>query len=428
MRLCHPVPLTLPVILSIGEKLSKMQGMVKVRFAPSPTGIPHVGNIRTALFGYFFAKSQNGTFDLRIEDTDQARKVEGATEKIKESLSWLGANWDEFLVQSERLETYKKYADQLVTEGKAGAEDGAIRFITPKKGSTVWVDAVGDKTISFENKDIEDFIILKKDGFPTYHLANVVDDHVTGITHVIRGEDWIPSAPKHIMLYEAFGWNPPVFAHVPNVLNTDGKKLSKRKGAKSVLDYKVEGILSEALLNYLMLLGWSPKNDKEIVSKAEIEKEFKLENVHVSPAVFDERKLLWMNGEYIRTLGLKDLSDKLIEFDSSLSSISNFDKHLHLAQTRMKTLADFRELVEDKKIELSEKQKELAKILLDNYSKIDWSKDEILKAGFEARDQLGLKTQDLYLVLTGKPQGLPLGEKIELEGKEKTLEKLSNIK
>jgi glutamyl/glutaminyl-tRNA synthetase len=242
--------------------------MVKVRFAPSPTGIPHVGNIRTALFDYFFAKNQNGKFILRLEDTDQSRKVEGAVEAIKESLSWLGAEWDEFVTQSERLSEYKKYAEELVKKGFATLENGAVRFIVEKSpGKISWEDAVGRKKVEYDSKDVEDFIILKADGFPTYHLANVVDDHLMEITHVIRGEDWIPSTPKHILLYNALGWDTPVFAHVPNVMGVDGKKLSKRRGAKSALDFKKEGFLPEALLNYLMLLGWSPKNDQEILTK-----------------------------------------------------------------------------------------------------------------------------------------------------------------
>ncbi|MEX2007642.1 MAG: glutamate--tRNA ligase family protein, partial [Candidatus Levyibacteriota bacterium] len=271
--------------------------MVTVRFAPSPTGIPHIGNIRTALFNYFFAKSQGGKFILRIEDTDSARKVEGAEEAIKESLSWLSVTWDgDIIHQSEHLDDYKKYAQELVSKSLAKEEDGAIRFITPKTGATSWVDKVGNKTVEFENKDVEDFIILKSDGFPTYHLANIIDDHKEGVTHVIRGEDWISSTPKHILLYEAFGWETPEFVHVPNILGPDKSKLSKRRGAKSVLDFKQEGFLPEALLNYLMLLGWSPKNDREILSKEEIIKEFSLESINVSPAVFDERKLEWMNG------------------------------------------------------------------------------------------------------------------------------------
>lgn len=399
---------------------------VKVRFAPSPTGIPHVGNIRTALFDFCFARAQSGIFVLRIEDTDQARIVEGAVEKIKESLNWLGASWDELVVQSERLDEYKKYAQQLVSEGKAKEEEGAVRFIVPKEGSTSWIDAVGGKTVTFENKDIEDFIILKKDGFPTYHLANIVDDHLMGITHVIRGEDWIPSAPKHILLYQSFDWTPPVFAHVPNVLGTDGKKLSKRKGARSVLEYKDEGYLSEALFNYLMLLGWSPKNDREILSRDEIEKEFSLENVNVSPAIFDERKLAWMNGEYMRKMAVEELKAKLLEFDQSFSSIPNFEQYIPLAQTRMKTLKDFRELVENKEeAVLTEKQTELRNALRESFEGMEtWNKEEILKVCFETRDKVSSSTKDLYIVLTGKPKGLPLAEKLEIEGKDATIKLL----
>ncbi len=405
-----------------------MQGMVKVRFAPSPTGIPHVGNIRTALFDYFFAKANNGEFILRIEDTDQARKMEGAIEKIEDSLLWLGASWHEKVIQSERLSEYKKYAEQLVDAGQAREEDGAIRFIALKTGITSWTDLVGDKTVTFENKDIEDFIILKKDGYPTYHLANVVDDYLTHVTHVIRGEDWIPSTPKHIMLYEAFGWDHPEFAHVPNVLGIDGKKLSKRKGAKSVLDYKSEGILPEALLNYLMLLGWSPKNDREILSKEEIEKEFNFKNVHSAPAVFDEKKLLWMNGEYIRSLSREVLAEKLIEFDPKLSQIPNFEKYVPLAQTRIKTLTEFKELISDNmNVSYSEDQKKLAKRLISDFQTISsWDKEQIAEVTLLARDDLGFKTKDVFVVLSGKPQGMPFQEKLIIDGKEKTLEFLKS--
>lgn len=399
---------------------------VKLRFAPSPTGTQHVGNIRTALFAYIFARSKKGIFMLRIEDTDQQRLVEGSVEKTKDSLEWLGISWDEFTVQSERLSHYKKYAMRLVASGYARKEEGAVRFITPKTGTTSWTDAVGNKTTTFENRDIEDFIILKKDGFPTYHLANVVDDHLMEITHVIRGEDWIPSAPKHLMLYEAFGWNPPVFAHVPNVIEPGGKKLSKRRGAKSVLDFRDEGILSEALLNYLMLLGWSPKNDQEILSKDEIISQFTLENINTSPAIFDEKKLSWMNGEYIRALELSELRKKLLEFDASIASISNWEEYVPLAQTRMKTLKDFKELAEDTVPELNDKQQDLKQALRERFEKVEsWNKDEILKVAFEARDAVGLTTRDIYIVLTGKPQGLPLGEKLEIDGKDATMKKLS---
>lgn len=401
--------------------------MVRVRFAPSPTGIPHVGNIRTALFDFCFAKSQGGVFILRIEDTDQARLVEGAVEKIKESLTWLGASWDEFITQSERLEEYKKFAGELIANGKARNEEGAVRFIVPKEGITSWIDAVGNKEISFQNKDIEDFIILKKDGFPTYHLANVIDDHLMHITHVIRGEDWIPSAPKHIMLYEAFGWKPPVFAHVPNVLGTDGKKLSKRKGARSVLDYKEDGYLAAALFNYLMLLGWSPKDDREILSRTEIEKEFTLENVNVAPATFDERKLLWMNGEYIRAMSDDDLKKVLLEFDPEISSIQKFEQYLSLAKTRMKTLKDFKTLVADSAdsadIVLTPLQKDLAKRLKIIYESLeDWTKDSITGPSLQATKDLNASTKDLYTTVSGVAQGLPFAERLEIKGKADTLE------
>jgi len=406
-----------------------MQGMVKVRFAPSPTGIPHVGNIRTALFDYFFAKANNGEFILRIEDTDQARKIEGAIEKIEDSLLWLGASWHEKVIQSERLSEYKKYAQQLVDAGQAREEDGAIRFITLKTGTTSWKDLVGDKTVTFENKDIEDFIILKKDGYPTYHLANVIDDYLMHVTHVIRGEDWIPSTPKHIMLYEALGWDHPEFAHVPNVLGIDGKKLSKRKGAKSVLDYKSEGILPEALLNYLMLLGWSPKNDREILSKEEIEKEFNFKNVHSAPAVFDEKKLLWMNGEYIRSLTNEQLKEKLIEFDSEIYSIENFEQYIPLAKTRMKTLSEFKELVNNNEnFSLTPLQKELSQRLKDVYSNIKpWSSVNISGASISTMNEVGAKTKDLYTVIYGKPQGLPFAENLEIKGQPGTISWLEKI-
>jgi glutamyl-tRNA synthetase len=401
-----------------------MQDMVRVRFAPSPTGTLHVGGIRTALFNYFFAKSQNGVFILRNEDTDQARKVEGSIEITKESLKWLGILWDEEVTQSERLELYKKHAEEIISKGLARQEDGAVRFITPKEGKTAWKDLIGDKEISFENKDIEDFIILKKDGFPTYHFANVIDDHTMNITHVIRGEDWIPSTPKHIMLYNAFGWKSPFFAHVPNVLGIDGKKLSKRRSAKSVADFKNEGILSEALLNYLMLLGWSPKDDREILSREEFAKEFKLSNVNVSPAIFDERKLEWMNGEYIRLLSNEELKERIIKYDDSVSNLDRelVDKLIEPAKTRMKKLSDFKVLalpfIEKKDLGESELRNSLySKFLsLDN-----WNKNEIIGLLKQIVAEENVKFQDIYTAVIGERQGLPIGDVFEILGRKKTL-------
>lgn len=402
---------------------------VSVRFAPSPTGIPHVGNIRTALFNYFFAKANKGKFILRIEDTDQARKVEGAVEQIQKSLTWLGVVWDEFYVQSDRLSEYKKYAEELVSKGFAKHEQGAVRFLIPQTGSTSWIDGVGNKKIEFQNKEIEDFIILKKDGFPTYHLANVVDDHESNISHVIRGEDWISSGPKHILLYKSFGWIPPVFVHVPNILGKDGKKLSKRRGAKSVLDFKNDGTLPDALLNYLMLLGWSPKNDREILSKQEIIEEFSLEKINAAPSIFDETKLSWMNGEYIRKLQISDFRSAMLEFDPLLSSLDHFEQYLPLLQTRIKKLSDFRDVCQNlENTGLNDKQKLLAKELRDKYRNLDvWKEMQISTATISVRDKLGANTKDVYTVLTGKPQGIPFEKKLEIDGKEKTLAWLEKI-
>lgn len=400
---------------------------VRVRFAPSPTGILHVGGIRTALFNYFFAKSQDGAFILRNEDTDQARKVEGSLEATLESLKWLGVSWDELVTQSERLSYYKTYAEELVSKGLAKEEEGAIRFISPKEGITTWHDAIGDKEISFENRNIEDFIILKKDGFPTYHLANVVDDHLMEISHVIRGEDWIPSAPKHIMLYNALGWEKPVFAHVPNVLGTDGKKLSKRRGAKSVLDFKGDGILPEALLNYLMLLGWSPKDDREILSKEEIEKEFSLEKVNVAPSIFDERKLLWMNGEYIRLLEPLELAKRIKEYDSTITENINeteFDKFVVSSQTRIKTLADFKSSIAPFVNPIKPNSTLLKNYAVELSKVTDWKSPMISGATISFMKQENIRYPEIYQELIGQKQGLPLGDVFEILGKEKTLDLL----
>ncbi len=404
-----------------------MTNKVRVRYAPSPTGIPHVGNIRTALFDYFYAKSKDGVFILRLEDTDQARIVAGAEEAIKESLSWLGATWDEFVVQSQRLSEYKKYADELVSKGLAKEEEGAVRFIVPDGETISWVDAIGGKTISYNSNDIEDFIILKKDGFPTYHLANVIDDHLMDITHVIRGEDWIPSAPKHIMLYKALGWDVPVFAHVPNVLGEDRKKLSKRKGAKSVLDFKNEGYLPEALLNYLMLLGWSPKDDREVLSRDEIVKDFSLEKVNVAPAIFDSRKLLWINGEYIRSIDNLELKNKILEFNPLFKTLDQdlIDKFVEPAKTRMKTLADFDVLVSPFISGEKTPHSELKSKIKNRLSEISWNKDEILNTLKKIMEEEQIKLPDIYEAIIGVRQGLSLPDAFEILGKDKTLELIS---
>lgn len=332
---------------------------VVTRFAPSPTGFLHVGGARTALYSWAMARRHGGRFLLRIEDTDRTRYDAAAMQDIFESLRWLGLDWDEGpekggangpYVQSERSAHYRAAAEQLLAQGLAykcyctaerleemraqqqGSETGydrrcrdlpadereklaaagasfVVRFKMPIDGVTAFTDAIRG-VIEYPNTQQDDFVILKTDGFPTYHLANVVDDHMMQVTHVMRGEEWIPSTPKHVRLYEAFGWQAPVFAHLPVILAADGGKLSKRHGAVSVREYRAAGYLPEALFNYLALLGWSPGDDREILSSAEIASLFDLERVSKRSAAFDHEKLQWMNGKYLESVA----PERVVEF------------------------------------------------------------------------------------------------------------------
>ncbi len=288
---------------------------IRTRFAPSPTGYMHIGNLRTALYAYLFAKSQGGDFILRIEDTDRARYVPDAVEFIERTLSAAkiipdegphhGGNFAPY-VQSERMDIYKKFAEQLVAEGHAYWEDGAIRQKMPRVGETTFFDVLhGNITIA--NSELEDQVLLKSDGMPTYNFANVIDDHLMEISHIIRGTEFITSTPKHVLLYEFFGWELPTFIHLAPVMGKadDGtiSKLSKRHGATGFNDLIDAGYLPEAITNYVALLGWSPKNScQEIFSMDELIKNFSLDGLSKSPAVFDYAKLDWMNGEYFKAM------------------------------------------------------------------------------------------------------------------------------
>jgi len=338
---------------------------VRVRYAPSPTGYPHVGNIRTALFNWLFARHHGGSFVVRIEDTDVARKVEGAVEAILEGLRWLGLDWDEGpevggnygpYYQSQRLELYKEAAERLVSQGDAyycycsperlkemraeqvkrkqppgydrrcrdlspqeRAQKEAegitpvVRFKTPLEGQTGFNDLIwGD--VVFENSTIDDLVLLKSDGYPTYHLANIVDDYLMGITHVLRAEEWLSSTPRHLLLYQALGFEPPQFAHLPMILGTDRAKLSKRHGAVSITEYRELGYLPEAMVNFLALLGWSLDDKTEIISRQELIDNFSLERISRAAAIFNHDKLNWMNGVFIRKLSYEDLLRKIIPF------------------------------------------------------------------------------------------------------------------
>ncbi len=328
---------------------------VRVRFAPSPTGYVHIGSLRTALYNYLFAKKHAGVCVLRIEDTDQERFVQGAVENLLEAMDWAGISFDEGVHtggpfgpyrQSERLKIYREHirvlldkglaypcfatADELkemrekqIALGKAPVYDGrfrdypkekadariaagepyVIRMRTPENGETVVDDRIRGRVV-FENALIDDQVLIKSDGFPTYHFANVVDDHLMRISHVIRGEEWLPSTPKHVLLYRFFGWDAPQFAHLPLLLNSDRSKLSKRQGDVAVEDYRQKGYLPEALVNFVALLGWSPGggDNREIFSMDELIDGFSLEHVNKSGAVFDVAKLDWLNGHYLREM------------------------------------------------------------------------------------------------------------------------------
>jgi glutamyl-tRNA synthetase len=287
---------------------------VRVRFAPSPTGLLHIGGVRTALFNWLFARHERGEFLLRIENTDTSREVEESVEQIQRSLEWLGLDWDgEVAFQLDSLARHQEAARRLLADGHAYEDDGAIRFRMPDEGVTAWEDAIKGR-IEYPNAKLEDLVLLRSDGRPTYNLAAALDDAYSGITHVIRGEDHVPNTPKQIKILQALGRDVPVYAHVPNVFGTDGKKLSKRHGAVSVEEFRAEGYLSSALMNYLALLGWSYDDKTTVMSRDELVERFSLERVGSSPATFDYAKLDWLNGVYLRDLAPDAYADELVAY------------------------------------------------------------------------------------------------------------------
>lgn len=367
---------------------------IRTRFAPSPTGYLHVGGLRTALYNYLYAKQNNGKFILRIEDTDQNRKVEKAVENLIESMSWAGLEFDEGpgfggeygpYVQSERTDLYRNHVQELMKKGAAypcfcsaerlarikeenpnsgydghcrhlsveevkakidAGENYVVRQKIPEEGEVILYDIVRGK-VSFPCSEVDDQILLKSDGFPTYHLANVVDDHYMKISHVIRGEEWLMSTPKHLLLYESFGWKVPKFAHLSLLLNSDKSKLSKRQGDVSVEDYRAKGYLKEALINFLALLGWNPGNNEEIFTMNQLIKKFSLKKVSKSGSIFDLKKLNWMNGQYIRQLSPEEFYDAGIEYfpKETRWSKSEIQQMFSLYQQRISRLNEIPEKV-----------------------------------------------------------------------------------
>ena len=346
---------------------------MKLRIAPSPTGNLHIGNARTALFNWLYARANNGKFLVRIDDTDTERSNEGYEKNIIENLKWLGLDWDEGIQvggskgsykQSSRFDRYIEVAEELENKGFAYREEGALRFKVPDEGEVNFQDIVRG-SMSFNLGDIEDFVILRSDNSPTYHLASTIDDVDYEITIVARGEDILSSTPKHILLMNALESPLPDFCHLPLLFGPDGKKLSKRHGDTSVSAYRDKGILPEALFNYMCLLGWSPGNDLEIFDKNIAIEKFDLNNVLPNPAIFDTKKLLWINGQYIRDTEEELFRNLFIEsIQSSISrelfedEIDRIVKIMKAVQERLETMNDINEQVNfllDEPFEVSSK-------------------------------------------------------------------------
>ncbi len=478
---------------------------IRVRYAPSPTGYPHIGNIRTALFNWLFVQHTGGKFIVRIEDTDQSRKAEGALENILNSLRWLGLDWDEGpeiggnygpYFQSDRLDLYHKYVQQLIDDGHAykcycssdrleqmrkemverkestrsydmhcrnlspeqildlesQGIKSVIRFKIPLEGQTSFNDLVRGE-ITFENSELDDIVLLKSDGYPTYHLANIVDDHFMEISHVMRADEWLSSTPRHVLLYKAFDWEPPLFAHLPMILGPDKSKLSKRHGATAVTEFQEQGYLPEAMLNFMALLGWSLDDKTEIFSKQDLIRHFSIERISKTAAVFNHEKLHWMNGAYLRELSHEELSQRIIPIlESQLPTEVKrpipedyVNKITPLIQERINTLneaatyADFFFLGDDleydppllvgKKMDtvstlkaLKAGQKTLPALNM-------WDHDSLESILRPLAEELGLKAGQLFhplrVACTGRTASPGIFETMTVLGKEKCLKRIS---
>jgi glutamyl-tRNA synthetase len=480
-----------------------MTNPVRVRYAPSPTGFPHVGNIRTALFNWLYARHTGGKFIVRIEDTDVARTVPGSVESIMESLRWLGLDWDEGpevggpqapYFQSQRLEIYLEAAEKLVKGGHAyncfcsserleairaeqakqklplgydrhcrslNAEEVAqkmaegikpvVRFKTPIEGQTRFQDVLRGEVV-FENNTLDDFVLLKSDGFPTYQMANVIDDHLMQISHVLRGDEWLSSAPRHILLYQALGYELPLFAHMPLILGPDRSKLSKRHGAATLAEYRDMGYLQETILNFLALLGWSFDEKKELFTREELIKNFTLERISRTAAIFNKEKLDWMNGTYIRSLSVDDLTGRLLPFlEKDLPpevkrplDIIYVRQIVPLIRERIITLKDaatyadffFLDKLEYDSAMLTGKKMTAETALTalkgaqEKLSSLEsFSKDVLEDTLRHLADDLGIKTGQLFnslrVATTARDAAPPLFETMAVIGKERCLKRIS---
>jgi glutamyl-tRNA synthetase len=421
--------------------------MVRVRFAPSPTGFLHIGSARSALFNWLFARHENGKFLLRVEDTDRVRSKDEFLEEILASLKWLGMDWDEEPAhQSKRIDVYRQAAEKLIKENMAYKEGDAIRFRMPKKKIKFSDIAKGD--IEFDSEVLKDEVLIKSDGMPTYNFACVVDDADLKITHVIRGDDHISNTPKQIAIYEALGYDIPRFAHIPLIMGADGSRLSKRHGAASIMEYKEAGYLSEAIVNFLALMGWAAGDDREILPKDDLVKEFSLEKVHKTSAIFDIDKLNWLNGQYIKEKDSQELLKLLVPFMREKKLIDeNFDREklsnlIELYKVRMRTLKEFPEHVKafyTEKVDFDETgvekhlKKEGAKELLTKWGERISGLSSFDKATLEENcralaDELNVKPARLIhptrVAISGITKGAGLFEIMEVLGKDTVLKRL----
>lgn len=471
---------------------------VRVRFAPSPTGAPHIGSLRTALFVWLWARHSGGKFILRVEDTDQKREVENGLDLIMDSLRFLGLDWDEGpdvggaygpYIQSQRLAIYADHVQRLIETGGAyrcyctperlermrqdqqahgeatrydrrcrnlapgeraaherAGEPSVVRLAVPLEGKTTLHDFIhGDVTIA--NKDVDDQVLIKSDGFPTYHFAVVVDDHLMQISHVMRADEWIPSFPKHVLLYQAFGWEIPMHGHVPDVLGPDKKKLSKRHGATSVLQFRDEGYLPEALTNFLARLGWSLDDKTELFTRAELIERFTLEKIEHAPAVFDREKLDWIDGHYIRQLPDDDLAMRLLPFLERAGLAADAPTVrglLPLVRVRLKKLSDivalsdfiFRDdLVLDVRLLVGKGDKASARAALSAARAVlvkhaAYTDEELVEGELRtAAEQIGQTNAQFFgtlrVAVTGRAVSLPLMGSVRLLGPARTLDRIA---
>lgn len=424
-----------------------MASNARVRFAPSPTGYLHIGGARTALFNWLYAKHTGGKFILRIEDTDLERSKKEYHDEILESLTWLNMPWDELYYQSQRFEIYREYADKLLKEKKAyTAENGAIIFKVEM--DKIKMDDLIRGEIEFDAELIKDQVLIKEDKSPTYNFACVVDDALMGITHVLRGDDHIANTPKQVVLYEALGFSTPQFAHLPLILDKVGGRMSKRTGATAVTEYRSLGYLPEAIVNYLLLLGWSPGGNQEVVAINEVIKKFEVKNINKAAAVFDIDKLNWLNAQYIKKAPPERLAELLIPRLKEAGYINeNFNRGevlsvVKLFQGRISTLADFVNwsdfvFLDAVKFDGEAKAKFFARnlskefsLLIDKFEEIaDFNHAAIEEKFRQLVNELGIKAGELVhpvrIALSGKTIGPGLFETIALIGKDKTKERLS---